>query len=525
MAKMILPLNATHIITVNNGTARSFIFNVDGSLALPSSGSTFKAILNPSAVTASDKVFNLPNRSGNVALEDSTSITNMLPAQSGHAGQHLQTDGAGTLTWQAVAASGLTTLNGVNANTYNAQTFAIGSTGTAPSWASVNSNTDTHTLNIPYASTASVTGGLLSNADYLRIPFKDTGNTFGGIQTFTNPPQITNPGIGTNDVATYGQVLAARNGIGLRPPVDALDSVTVSATLAGITSVDGQPIGVGFRVLATALTGGNGNKVYKCTSTGPSVWALELDGQLGTGAPADGDVIFIKSGSTYADQQWAYNGTAWILYNRASAYTFSTGLNLTGTTVTVTYGATGTTACVGNDARLSDARTPTAHVLDSGSHTISGKTAGQVLIATSATGYGFTTFSQDVSVNGSGVVTIAKVNNVPIADLALQQFSSTIATGGPTLVPNCAWAIATYRTVRIDYSVTVSVGNYFTGYITLIHDGTTPRITFIEDDGIGSGSTNLAFTTDINAGNIRLLCNNTSGSAATMKFVYTGFPV
>jgi len=56
---------------------------------------------------------------------------------------------------------GITTLNTLTATT---QTFATpGTTGTAPNWSSV---TDTHTLNIPMASTASVTAGLISKTDY-----------------------------------------------------------------------------------------------------------------------------------------------------------------------------------------------------------------------------------------------------------------------------------------------------------------------------------------------------------------------
>jgi hypothetical protein len=55
---------------------------------------------------------------------------------------------------------GITTLNTLTAAT---QSFANGTAGTAPAWSSV---TDTHTLNIPMAATASVTAGLLSKTDY-----------------------------------------------------------------------------------------------------------------------------------------------------------------------------------------------------------------------------------------------------------------------------------------------------------------------------------------------------------------------
>lgn len=45
-----------------------------------------------------------------------------------------------------------------------------------------------------------------------------------------------------------------------------------------------------------------------------------------------------------------------------TTYTAGTGLTLVGGAFAVSYGTTSTTACVGNDARLSDARTPIAHV-------------------------------------------------------------------------------------------------------------------------------------------------------------------
>jgi hypothetical protein len=56
--------------------------------------------------------------------------------------------------------SGITSLAGLTAAT---QTFAIGTSGTAPAWAST---TSTHTLNIPMAATTGVTAGLISKAQY-----------------------------------------------------------------------------------------------------------------------------------------------------------------------------------------------------------------------------------------------------------------------------------------------------------------------------------------------------------------------
>ena len=118
----------------------------------------------------------------------------------------------------------------------------------------------------------------------------------------------------------------------------------------------------------------------------------------------------MDNGTARAYQQWAYEGTNWVRYASALDYTFSTGLNNSSGTITVAYGSTGTTACVGNDSRLSDNRTPTAHVLDSASHTVSGETPGNVMIATSATSFGFTTLSGAIaSITNTGVVTLNTV--------------------------------------------------------------------------------------------------------------------
>jgi hypothetical protein len=67
---------------------------------------------------------------------------------------------ASGLKWAAPSSSGITSLGGLTAST---QTFAIGTSGTAPAFSSA---TSTHTLNIPMASTASVTAGLISKTDY-----------------------------------------------------------------------------------------------------------------------------------------------------------------------------------------------------------------------------------------------------------------------------------------------------------------------------------------------------------------------
>lgn len=542
MAKLILPINATQSIVVNNGTARTFTYNADGTFSIPNNlniGNTsnaFRAIINAGNITGTDKTFSLPNRTGNLALEDNTSLIAMLPSTTGNAGKVLSSsDGGNTLAWISAGTSSLTSLNGISTATYNTQTFATpGTTGTAPNWVSINNNVNTHTLHIPMASGAGVTAGLISKADYDRIGFKDAINNWSAAQTFANAPTITAAGTLANHAATLQDVWNARNGVGIRAPIAALDTVTTGTGLPTANPViDGYTIALGDRVLGTVLTGGNAGKIYKATvSLNPVTWVLETDGQAGNGNPTDGDIVFVKNGTNYHDQQWAYNGTAWVLYSVAQSWTFSTGLSVTGTTVTVDFAPSGTSnstqAVRADDSRLSNSRTPTAHQLDSATyHTISGKTAGQVVIATSATTFGFVTFSGDIaSISAAGAVVINKIGGVAVNDLGLQQNSATLAdnTAAATLVTGCSWAIATYRTVKIEYSISRGSGNYVTGYLVLLHDGTTPRITIAEDDSIGTHG--ITFSTDINGGNIRLLYKTTStGTAATMRFINYAFPV
>lgn len=64
--------------------------------------------------------------------------------------------------WQAVGASG-SGLSSLNGETSSTQSLATGTSALAPNWTS---SAGVHTLNIPMASTAGVTGGLISKAEY-----------------------------------------------------------------------------------------------------------------------------------------------------------------------------------------------------------------------------------------------------------------------------------------------------------------------------------------------------------------------
>lgn len=113
-----------------------------------------------------------------------------------------------------------------------------------------------------------------------------------------------------------------------------------------------------------------GNVSQKISGTWTAV------GNIRGEASVDGTQI--RSGSGAPDNGVGVNGDYYLrtttgqLYLKASgtyglvltmqlALTYSTGLDLTGSTLTVVYGSSSGTACQGNDSRLSDARTPTSH--------------------------------------------------------------------------------------------------------------------------------------------------------------------
>ncbi len=114
-----------------------------------------------SLLLSADPTVNLGAATKNYADTKILSRNATAPAV-GQNGQSLRWNNA-ALVWEyytPITGTGLTNLNGATGNT---QTFANGSSGTAPAF---NTATDTHTLNIPMASTATVTAGLISKTEY-----------------------------------------------------------------------------------------------------------------------------------------------------------------------------------------------------------------------------------------------------------------------------------------------------------------------------------------------------------------------
>ncbi|WPU63723.1 beta strand repeat-containing protein [Peredibacter starrii] len=140
-----------------------------------------------------------------------------------------------------VSGSGITNFNG---STVGSHSFAApGTTGTAPNWVTVPA-TGVHTLNIPMASAAGVTAGLISKADY--DDFKDVADGFNVASlvgnrimvstatTIVEAPALTNGQllIGSTGATPVAATLTAGTGVSI---TNSAGGITINATGSGGT--------------------------------------------------------------------------------------------------------------------------------------------------------------------------------------------------------------------------------------------------------------------------------------------------
>ncbi|MCX6106297.1 MAG: hypothetical protein NTY08_10760 [Proteobacteria bacterium] len=208
-----------------------------------------------------------------------------------------------------VEGSGLTSFNGQTGNT---QTLATpGTSGTAPAWSSAAND---HTLNIPLASTASVTAGLISNSDYNALNGKVAGVTSGtGVTVST-----------TGNIATVNLATAGTAGTYAKVATDAYGRVTAGSTLAAadlpphsaalITSGTLSVANGGTGVTSTPTNGqvliGNGTNYSLSTLTaGSGVSISNASGAITIATSGVGSVTSVSSGAGLAGGSITSSGT------------------------------------------------------------------------------------------------------------------------------------------------------------------------------------------------------------------------
>lgn len=239
---------------------------------------------------------------------------------------------------------------------------------------------------------------LVGEADFVKL----SGGTLTGLLTLSGDPSAN------MHAATKQYVDNLIQGIDAKSSVRA--ATTANITLSGTQTVDGIALAAADRVLVKNQTAPAENGIYLVSAT---AWTRATDADSWAELPAA--FTWVEQGTVNGDSGWlctvdaggtlGTTAVTMVQFSGAGSIDAGAGLTKTGSTINVissgngivvnaddialTYGTGANTVCQGNDARLSDARTPSAHVLNSASHTVSGLTTGHFLKATGATTFGF----------------------------------------------------------------------------------------------------------------------------------------
>ena len=210
-----ISLSSTGVVSGTYGNGSSVPSLTIDSQGRVTSATSSPLVLPQSLSTSSSPTFAALSLSGNLNLSAQTNTklgsyssaqeTTLIatPLTTGDAGrtwyntttnQVRYWDGSAVQTVGS-AGSGFSSLNG---QTNPTQTFAIGGGGSNPGWISVSG---IHTLNLPYASTGSVTGGLISNSDYVNFNSKLSNSLTNGKFYVGNASSIATAVSASGDVS------------------------------------------------------------------------------------------------------------------------------------------------------------------------------------------------------------------------------------------------------------------------------------------------------------------------------------
>ncbi|WP_413292766.1 hypothetical protein ACLSU7_15220 [Bdellovibrio sp. HCB185ZH] len=207
-----------------------------------------------------------------------------------------------------VSGAGLTSLNGESGS---AQTFATpGTSGTAPAWSSAS---NTHTLNIPMASAAGVTAGLLNKTDYDAFAAKQAAGNY--VTALTGDVTAAGPGSAAATIAANA-VTSSKIADGTVVGAD-MDFTGVNAGTANLVIKDSSGKFANFgcstagHVATWSVTG------WSCAAPSPLLPSL-ADGKMWVGDGSNAATAVTMSGDATLS-----NAGALTLANVVSAGTYT----------------------------------------------------------------------------------------------------------------------------------------------------------------------------------------------------------
>jgi len=222
------------------------------------------------------------------------------------------------ITWSPTAATGLTTLNGLNTGI---QYLAFGYTGTVPAFSSSGS---THTLNIPIAGTGST--GLVSTQ----------AQSFAGIKTFTNAVSITDS---TGSGSYTSGALTVTGGVGIGGTLNVQGDLNIQGTFTTINSttitVADKNIELGVVATPTDLTAEGGGITLRGATNKSINW------YSGVGWSSS-ESLNLASGNTFK-----INGTNVLSSNALGTGVIFSSIQTAGIITSGTWSATAITALYG----------------------------------------------------------------------------------------------------------------------------------------------------------------------------------
>lgn len=304
---------------------------------------TANNVFTPRAITAPAAGISITNGDG-VSGNPTLSLSNDLAAL-----ENLSSTGisvrTGSDTWATRSVSGgsgrIVISNGdgvsgnltvdlatvINTNTGTLQKLSIDSYGRVTGTAAIVASDITGLVDSAYVNVSgdSMAGTLAMN-----------NNPITGVPTPTNPGDAVNK--------AYADALI--QGLSWKNPVRVATTANIDLTTGGLLTIDGITVADGDRVLVRVQSTPSQNGIYTATT---GAWARALD--MNSTSPNNeftNASVFVRDGTTYADTQWVQTATistigsdsvTWVQTNAASGVTDGAGLTLSGSVMSVNFGA------------------------------------------------------------------------------------------------------------------------------------------------------------------------------------------